>query len=397
MAWRKHGGWIALGIVTIAALVYGFWPQPVLVEAVAATRGPLQVTVLEEGKTRVRERYVISAPVAGYARRVEMHVGDDIAREQVLLELEPMRSAVLDARSRAEAQARVAASEAALAAAQQRAQAAAAEAEYARAEFRRIGELCTENCASKDEQDRAAARARMAEANQRSAEFNVEVARHDLDAARTTLRYSAAREDALPRELVRVKAPIAGHVLKIHRESEGVVAAGQALMEIGNPRALEVEVDVLSDDAVRIKPGMRVLFERWGGEPALEGSVRTVEPVGVTKVSSLGVEEQRVLVIADIVTPPDAWERLGDGYRVEARFVLWESAAVLQIPQSALFRQGDGWAVFAVEDGRAARRNVDVGQRNGLHAEIRGGLQTGDAVITHPDASIDDGARVRLR
>jgi HlyD family secretion protein len=397
MTWRKYGGWIALGVLTLAALVYGFWPQPVLVEAVAATRGPLQVTVLEEGKTRVRERYVISAPVAGYARRIEMHVGDGIAREQVLLELEPMRSAVLDPRSRAEAQARVAAAEAALAAAQQRAQAAVAEAEYARTEYKRIGELCTENCASKDEQDRAAARARMAEANQRSAEFNVEVARHDLNAARTALRYSAARDDNQPRELVRIKAPIAGRVLKIPRESEGVVVAGQALMEIGNPRALEVEVDVLSDDAVRIKPGMRVLFERWGGEPALEGSVRTVEPVGFTKVSSLGVEEQRVLVIADLTSPPEVWERLGDGYRVEARFVLWEGADVLQIPQSALFKHGEGWAVFALNDGRAVLHGVDVGQRNGLYAQILAGLQAGDQVITHPDASVDDGTRVRVR
>lgn len=397
MTWRKYKGWIVLGVVTLAALVYGFWPQPVLVETVAATRGPLQVTVLEEGKTRVRERYVISAPVTGYARRIEMHVGDDIARDQVLLELEPMRSAVLDPRSRAEAQARGAAAEAALAAAQQRAQAAAAEAEYARTESKRIGELCTANCASKDEQDRAEAKARMAEANRRSAEFNVEVARHDLNAARTALRYSAARDDAQPRELVRIKAPIAGHVLKIHRESEGVVAAGQALMEIGNPRALEVEVDVLSDDAVRIKPGMRVLFERWGGTPALEGSVRTVEPVGITKVSSLGVEEQRVLVIADITTPPEVWERLGDGYRVEARFVLWESADVLQIPQSALFKHGDRWAVFALQTDRAVLRDVEAGQRNGLHAQILAGLQASDQVITHPDASIDDGARVRLR
>ncbi len=397
MTWHKYSGWIGLGVVTLAALAYGFWPQAVLVEAVAVTRGPFQVTVLEEGKTRVRERYVISAPVAGYARRMEMHVGDRVARDQVLLELEPLRSAVLDPRSRAEAQARVAAAQAALAASQQRAQAAAAEAEYARTEFKRIGELCTANCASKDEQDRAAARARMAEANQRSAEFNVEVARHDLHGAQTALQYAATGDEKHVRDLVRIKAPIAGQVLKILRESEGVVGAGQALLEVGNPRALEVEIDVLSDDAVRIKPGMRVLFERWGGEPALEGSVRTVEPVGITKVSSLGVEEQRVLIIADITTPPEVWERLGDGYRVEARFVLWESADVLQIPQSALFKHGDGWAVFATDNNRAVRRSVEVGQRNGLHAQIVAGLQAGEHVITHPDASIDDGARVRVR
>ena len=397
MTWRNYAGWMVLGVVTLVLLIYGFWPQPVLVEAVTAVRKPLQVSVLEQGKTRVRERYVLSAPVAGYARRIEMHVGDSVTREQVLLELEPLRSAVLDPRSRAEAQARVGAAQAALAAAQQRTQAAAAEAEYARTEYRRIGELCTANCASKDEQDRAAARARVAEANQRSAQFNVEVARHDVNAAQTALNYSATGDEKHARDLVKIKAPIAGRVLKIQRESEGVIGAGQPLLEIGNPRALEVEIDVLSDDAVRIKPGMRVWFERWGGEPPLEGSVRTVEPTGTTKVSSLGVEEQRVLVIADIATPPEVWERLGDGYRVEARFVLWEGADVLQIQQSALFKHGDGWAVFVMQDNRAVRRSVAVGQRNGLHAQITSGLQDGEQVITHPDASIDDGSRVRVR
>jgi HlyD family secretion protein len=236
----------------------------------------------------------------------------------------------------------------------------------------------------------------MADANQRSAEFNIEVARHELSAAQTALRYSAG-EGVRPGDTVKIQSQVAGRVLKIPRESEGVVAAGQPLMEIGNPRALEVEIDVLSDDAVRIKPGMRVLYERWGGEPSLDGSVRTVEPVGATKVSSLGVEEQRVLVIAEITSPPEVWERLGDGYRVEARFVLWEGDDVLQIPQSALFRHGEGWAVFVVDGNRAARRGVDIGQRNGLHAQIVSGLQSDDVVITHPDASLRDGTRVRAR
>jgi len=185
--------------------------------------------------------------------------------------------------------------------------------------------------------------------------------------------------------------------LKVNNKSEGVVSQGQPLIEIGNPESLEIEVDVLSADAVKIKRGTSVLFERWGGDTPLKGKVRTVEPAGFTKISALGVEEQRVLVISDIVSPPEEWSRLGDSYRVEASFILWEDNNVLQVPSSALFRYDDGWAVFAFAAGKAELRKVVLGHRNGLIAEIISGLSEGDTVITHPDSSIKDGVKVKLR
>jgi HlyD family secretion protein len=281
--------------------------------------------------------------------------------------------------------------------AQENARAAAAEAELARSEYQRRKRLCEVSCVSREELDQAATRMRSTAAASRSAAFAVDVAAADLEAARTALEYSAAGDPAASPEMVAVRAPVDGRVLGIERKSEGVVGAGEALLEIGNPRALEVTVDVLSADAVRIQPNMPVRFERWGGEGDLAGIVRTVEPTGFTKVSALGVEEQRVLVVADLTSPAAAWERLGDGYRVEAVFLLWQGTDVLQVPASALFRVGSGWAAFAVEDGRAVRRSVEVGHRNGLIAEVRGGLAEGGSVIVHPDDAIADGARVRAR
>jgi HlyD family secretion protein len=218
-----------------------------------------------------------------------------------------------------------------------------------------------------------------------------------MEAAHTALKYSAAREPERYAEKVVIRAPISGNVLKIDHESEGVVREGQALIEIGDPRELEVEVDVLSADAVKIKPGTPVLFERWGGKVPLKGKVRVIEPAGFTKISALGVEEQRVLVISDIISPPGEWEQLGDGYRVEASFILWEDDRVLQVPASALFRYNDGWAVFVAKNKRAELREVKFGYRNGLSAEITSGLSEGEIVITHPDSSIQDGTTVRLR
>jgi HlyD family secretion protein len=239
--------------------------------------------------------------------------------------------------------------------------------------------------------------ARLAGARLRSLGFAVDVARFELEAARTALLYSAAEGTGGLKRRVAISSPVHGRVLKVQHESEGVVAAGEALIEIGDPRALEVEVEVLSDDAVRIGPGTRVLLERWGGAGPLEGRVRAVEPAGFTKVSALGVEEQRVLVISDIVSPPERWERLGDGYRVEARFILWEGEDVLQAPSSALFRHEEGWAVFVMKNGRALRRQVETGRRSGLSAEVLSGLSEGEMVIPHPDRSIEDRTRVKLR
>ena len=393
----RYSAWIGLAVVIAIALVIGFLPKARWVDVATVSTGPLQVTVEEEGKTRVIDRYVISAPVAGYARRIEPKVGDTIRQGQVLLDLDPLRPHVLDARSRAEAKAREAAARAALQVAKQNARAARADAELAQIDYLRIKDLRKSFQVSEEQEDQAAAKARASKASQRSAEFGVEVARHELEAARTALSYSAAKQGEKPAEHVDITAPINGSVLKVYRDSEGVVAAGQPLIEVGNPKALEVEVDVLSADAIKVKPGMRVVVERWGGEQTLEGRVRLIEPVGFTKVSALGVEEQRVLVITDITSDPKQWQRLGDGYRVEAKFILWEADNVLRIPVSALFHYQDGWAVFVLDNGRAQRRVIQVGQRNGLTAQVFDGLAEDETVIIYPDDSIDDGRRVKRR
>ncbi|MEJ2061455.1 MAG: efflux RND transporter periplasmic adaptor subunit, partial [Gammaproteobacteria bacterium] len=336
-------------------------------------------------------------PVTGVAQRVELEVGDNVKRGQHLLSIEPLRPTVLDPRERAQAQARVAAAEASLRAAEENARAAKTEAELAERESARISKLCQIQCASQQEQDQAAVRAQTARASQRSAQFAVKVARYELEAARTALTYTAGKQGGKPAELVPVDSPIDGRILKIEHESEGVVQPGTPLLELGDPRALEVETEVLSEDAVRIHPGTPVVYERWGGGEDLQGTVTTVEPVAFTKVSALGVEEQRVLVISDITSDTKLWRQLGDGYRVEARFILWRGDDVLQVPASALFRYGDGWAVFAVRDGRARRQQVELGHRNGLAAQIVKGLTAGEQVIVHPDDTIADGKRVRIR
>jgi HlyD family secretion protein len=406
--WRK---WIGIGVVAlvvIAAIVYGFLPQPVRVETQPATRGPMQVVIEEEGETRVRERYVITAPVAGYAPRVTWAVGDAVQRGEALLMLEPMRADVLDPRRRAEAEARVAAAEARLQSAREQARAATAQADYARAEHKRVQGLFDAGSATQQQLDRAATEAQQAEANRTAADHAIEVAQYEVAAARTALRYAGDSNGSVETERVRIPAPIDGRVLRVHHESEGVVSPGQPLLDLGDPKQLEVVVDVLSSDAVQIEPGTPVRFERWGGPP-LDGRVRTVEPTGRTKVSALGVEEQRVFVVADITGASavglqgsgqrenpsgGARSRLGDGYRVVARFITWAGEDVLQAPASALFRSDGGWAVFVATDGVAEQRAVQVGHRSGLQAEITAGLNEGERVITHPDDAIEDGTSI---
>jgi HlyD family secretion protein len=385
----------AIAVLIAVGLFYGFRPQPVAVDLGAASRGPLRVTVEQEGKTRVIDRYVISAPVAAYAQRIDFEVGDSVEKGAPVVRLEPMPAEVLDPRQQAAAEARVAAAKAAVKAAQQNVDAAKAGADLAQKELQRIKKLRADGHIGQDAVDKAVAEAERSRAQLRSAQFAVDTARYDMEAAQTALRYAA--QPAAGKEPIMVRAPVAGRVLKIPRKSEGVVAAGQALMEIGDPRALEVEVDVLSADAVRLHPGTKVEFERWGGDGKLEGKVRVVEPVGFTKVSALGVEEQRVWVIVDFTSPASQWQSLGDGYRVEASFILWEGNDVLQVPASALFRDGDKWALFVVQRGKAVKREVKVGQRNGLRAQIVSGINAGDSVIVHPDDQVHDGVRVEAR
>jgi HlyD family secretion protein len=391
---KRKTGFILLAVAIVAALVWGFWPAPVLVESAAVVRASLSVTVDEEGRTRVKDRFVISAPVAGYLQRITLEVGDAVSQGQTLALLEPLRPEVLDPRSRARAEAQVAAAQAAIRRAEQQVTAAHAEAEYARGDHKRKQKLQEKSLISSEELEQSSMHSREAAAQLRSAEFAVEVARHELVAAETALRYSIANNGTEATETVAIRAPVASRVLQVHHESEGVLATGEPLLEIGDPAALEIAVDVLSADAVRIQAGTRVQLLRWGGPHALEAVVRTVEPTGFTHISALGVEEQRVWVIADLVSPREDWEQLGDGYRVEARFVLWQADDVLQVPASALFRVNDNWAVFVIRDGKARRVTVKTGRSNGLISQILEGVENGERVILHPDDRIVDAVRV---
>ncbi len=393
---RQHPILMLIAVLIIGLLVWGFWPEPVPVEAIAVVREPLTVTIEEEGRTRVIDRYIISAPVDGVACRVQLDVGDPVEQGQVLLSLTPLESEVLDPRTRAQAEAKVAAAKSALRAAQEQARAAAASAQLADTELKRKRPLMDKDLIARDVYDKAVTNVKTATAARRSAEFHIKVAKHELRSAQMVLDY-AANSTPGPAERLPVRSPITGRILKVPHECEGPVRTSDPLLEVGDPSILEIEVDVLSSDAVKIKQGMKVLFDRWGGEQPLEGIVRIVEPVGFTKVSALGVEEQRVLIISDFTSPAEQWERLGDGYRVEARFILWHEENVLQVPTSSLFRYRDGWAVFVIEGNHAKRQKVKVGQRNGLIAQILEGVQEGEKVINHPSDEVEDGRGVKQR
>ncbi|MGB5539356.1 MAG: HlyD family efflux transporter periplasmic adaptor subunit [Gammaproteobacteria bacterium] len=397
MSFKRKTGFMLLAVVIAAALAWGFWPAPLLVEIATVKRAPLSVTVEEEGIARVKDRFVISAPVAGYLQRIVLEVGDALQQGQTLAFMEPLRPDVLDVRSRALAQAKVSAAQAAVNSAEQKTRAARAEAEYARNDHARKKQLQAKALVSREELEQAATRSRQAAAELRSAEFSVEVARFDLQAAQTALEYSIGSKTHGAAERVELKAPIASRVLKILHKSEGVVATGEPLMEIGDPAALEIAVDVLSADAVRIRPGTAVQLLRWGGPQPLDAVVRTVEPAGFTKISALGVEEQRVWVIADLISPRPQWEQLGDGYRVEATYLLWHGEDVLQVPASALFRVGDAWTAFVVQGGKARLRTVSAGRSSGLATQVLEGLQVGERVILHPDDRIGEGVRVEAK
>ena len=394
MPLRKHPVITAIAILIIGLLTWGFWPQPVFVEAVDAKRAPLTITIEEEGRTRVVDRFVISAPVDGVACRQNLDVGDEVKQGQVLLGITPLESQVLDPRSRAQTRAQVAAAVSALHAAEQQAKVAEAAAKLAVIEHKRLQPLVEKGVVSTDAFDKSATQVQTTAAAQRSADFQIDVARYELQAAKTLLEYTAASRGE-PAERLPIVSPVSGRVLKVVRECEGPVRTGDMLLEDGDPTMLEVEVDVLSADAVKIKPGMKVMFDRWGGEEPLEGIVRIIEPVGFTKISALGVEEQRVLIISDITSPAEQWKRVGDGYRVEARFILWQKDDVLQIPASSLFRYQQGWAIFVVENNHAKRRAVTVGQRNGLVAQILEGIGEGEEVVNHPSDDVEDGRRVK--
>jgi len=389
--WRRR---IVLGSIALLvgwSLYLGFRQQAIEVDIATIGRAPLRVTINQEGRTRVIDRYVITAPVNGYARRINLDIGTAVERDATLVELEPVRPDELDARRRAEAEARIAAAAASVDTAQQQFIAATSNTKLAQIELQRTRVLRAAGHVSAAAEDLAASNADRSAAELRAKQFAVATARHELEAARAVLQYAASGSSA---KTVAVRSPTAGQVLKILHKSEGTVTTGQPLVEIGNPRALEVEIDLLSADAVRVHPGSRVIFERWGGEGILEGEVRIVEPAGFTKVSALGVEEQRVWVIVSFTSPATLWQRLGDGYRLEANIIVWEANDVLQIPVSALFRDGDSWTAFVVEQGKAVKRRVQIGQRSGLSGQVISGINVNEHVIVHPDDRVQEGSSV---
>lgn len=397
VALRRKLSVIIIILVAVLATLYGFIPKAVDVDLVDVSRGPLQVTIEEEGRTRLKERFVISAPISGYMRRVVAKVGDPVQKGETVVVLEPLRSQSLDPRSRAEAEAVVSAAKAALNAAQEKERAAAADADYIGKRSERIAKLYSKGYAAKDQFDQTESELNKSRAVRDSVKAAADVARFEFDRARATLQNFNPVKRTANQSAVYISSPVSGNIFKIYRESEGAVNTGEPLLDIGNAENLEVLVEVLSSDAVKINKGTQVLFKRWGGEEPLLGVVRVVEPAGFTKISSLGVEEQRVLIIADITSPHDIWRVLGDGYRLEAHFIVWEGKDILQVPASALFRSGKEWAVFVNDNGRARERAVEVGQRNGLTAEIISGIKENEKVIAHPDESISDGTRIKSR
>jgi HlyD family secretion protein len=379
---------LLVSFLVLAALgALALRPSVAEVETAAAVRGPLRVTIDEDGETRVHHRYTLSAPAAGRLERIGLHVGDPVEPGDVVARIAPLP---LDPRGREQAAARLRSAQAAEREADAQAGRARAALDEARRTLARKERLAAEDLVPADEIDAARTAVRTLETELDAARHRTEAAAFDVQNARAALHEGLSS----PSGVIELRSPVRGQVLKVCEECERVVQPGSQLLELGDPAALEAVVDVLSSDAVHIRPGTPVLLRAGEDEeePELQARVRVVEPVGFTKVSPLGVEEQRVNVVADLIDPPGA---LGDRYRVESRIVLWESPAVLKVPSGALFRSGDRWSVFRVEDGRARLREVRLGHRNPSEAEILSGLRESDKVVLHPGDQIKEGVRVR--
>ena len=386
----------------VGAIAYGFKPQPVSVDVETVSTGPMMVTVDEDGKTRIREKYVVSAPLAGRLRRIDLEPGDNTeAGVTLLATIEPGDPELLDARALAQAEARVKAAAAALKRAEPSLKNAQTSLEFAETELGRKRELAAAKALSQELLDDAEMQYKMRSEEYRSAKFAMEIATYELQQAEAAaIRTNPDSSDAIENGSwnFRIDSPINGRVLRVLQESTSIVSAGTPLIELGDASDLEIEIDVLSSDAVRIKPGDRVVIEHWGGDHDLEGRVQIVEPAAFTKISALGVEEQRVWVIVDIVDPPSERPTLGDGYRVEGRIVTWESDRVLRVPTSALFRDDDrNWCVFAIDGTTARTVRIEIAHNNGLVAEVTSGLSDGDNVIVHPSDRVSDGVLIQRR
>ncbi|MBK9035819.1 MAG: HlyD family efflux transporter periplasmic adaptor subunit [Myxococcales bacterium] len=383
----------AVLLAIVAVLVWSMWPQPVPVEVAPVTRTPLRITVDEDGRARVEDRYLVAAPLAGTLGRIELRAGDPVAAGAVVARIAPLPAPLLDPRTRVELTGRVDVARAQRRQAEATVERARINAEYAARERDRLRPLVAQQAVPGIELDRADLTAEIAARDLSSAQFAAAVARHALTTAEAMAARTGQRGDG---DDVLVEAPVSGQVLRVLVPSAGAVAPGTPLLELGDPHHLEIVADVLTADAVAIQPGASATITGWGGPP-VAGRVRRVEPSATTRLSALGVEEQRVDVVIDLTAPPQAWAGLGDGWRVEVAIVTVELPEVTAVPLGALRRAGDGWSVYVVADGVARRRVVTLGQRNAEVGEVTAGLAVGERVILHPGERITDGVRVRAR
>ena len=405
--WIKRMVWVLIAALGLAAIIWFSWPQPVAVDLATVIGEPMEVTVDDDGKTLVRHIYTVSAPVAGKVLRIShptgiqgssLHVGDQVtADETVVAVMQPTTPSFIDVRSREEAEAAVAAADAAVKQAESEVHRLEAAVEFYRTELARAQSLVGTRAISVQAFDKAKFDLATNEAALTSAKAQVEVWRGVRKSlAARLIEPSSVAAPADPVCCIQIRAPVTGRVLKVVQESEAVVQAGTPLIEIGDPLDLEVVADLLSTDAVQISVGAPVRIDGWGG-PALRGRVTRVDPAGFVKVSALGIEEQRVRTTIDFLDPPDAWSRLGHDYRVVVHVTVWSADNVLALPLGALFRRGDDWAVFAVKNGRAHATIVQIGHRSTRFAEVLSGLSIGDRVILHPSDRVSNGVRVAER
>lgn len=388
------------GVVTIAivvAAVWLAWPSAIPVDVAVVTSGPMEVTIEEEGKTRVRNVYTVAAPLAGRVLRSPRRVGDSvIADETIVAAMQPMAPSFLDVRSREELQAVVQVTEAAVKFAEAEVRRIESALEFSRTELNRAETLFRTNAIAAKLLDKAKFDFETNAAALASVKAQLDVRRHEHHNARARLIDPTNAAQQGPNCCIQLRAPVTGRVLKILQESETVVQPGTPLIEIGDPGDLEIVADLLSSDAVQIKVGARVRIDGWGGPP-LGGRVTSVDPAGFVKVSALGIEEQRVRTTVELVGPPAAWSRLGHDFRVIAHVAIWNADNVLTVPVGALFRKGDDWAVFAIRNGQARTSVIQVDHRNRREVEVVSGLSTGDRVVLHPSDRIRDGVAVAER
>ena len=393
---------LSLGLIlaAIAAwIVYALTPKPVGVDIGVVERGPMQVTVDEDGRTRIKDRYVVSSPLSGRLLRISLDVGDDVeASSTIVARIEPTDPTLLDPRAVAQAEARVRAAEARKEQAVTRGDKSRIALEFAESELGRVRGLFEKNAATSSDVDEKEMLLRTQEKEFRETQFAIEIANFELELEQSALLHARTNDEPSAETLCfEISSPITGRVLRVFEESATIVTPGDPLIEIGDPADLEIVVDVLSSDAVKIHPGAEATIEQWGGEHPLHATVRLVEPSAFMKVSALGVEEQRVNVVLDLREPVEKRQMLGDGFRVEARIVVWEKEDALKVPASALFRHEQEWSAFVVEDDIARLRLLRVGRFSETEAQIIEGLLASDRVVLHPSDKIEDGVSVYVR